>query len=382
MTRPVYLDYNATVPLKQAVIEAMAVALAECGNASSVHRFGRLARRAVETAREEVAALVGAAPRQVVFTGGGTEANNLAIAAAGAGRRVLASAVEHDSVLKAAPEAALIPVGPDGVLDLAALQAMLERDARPALVCLMLANNETGAVQPVAQAAALAQTCGALVHCDAVQAAGKLAIDFAALGVDTLALSAHKLGGPQGVGALVVGDRVELHPLLKGGGQERGWRAGTENVPAIRGFGVAARLAAQDLPAMLELAALRDHMEDRLLHAAPEAAVLASGAGRLPNTTCIGLPGLPAETQVMALDLAGVAVSAGSACSSGKVRPSHVLQAMGTDPALVASAIRISLGWRTNEQDIDHLLDAWATLVARARSHQYPDRAAMPVSAA
>lgn len=382
MTRPVYLDYNATVPLKQPVIEAMAAALAECGNASSVHRFGRLARRAVETAREEVAVLVGAAPRQIVFTGGGTEANNLAIAAAGAGRRVLVSAIEHDSVLKAAPEAELIAVGPQGVIDLAALQAMLARDPRPALVCLMLANNETGAVQPVAQAAALAQAHGALVHCDAVQAAGKLAIDFSRLGVDTLALSAHKFGGPQGVGALVISDSVELHPLLKGGGQERGWRAGTENVPAIRGFGVAARLAVQDLPAVLALAALRDHMEERLLRTAPEAVVLASGAGRLPNTTCIALPSLPAETQVMALDLAGVAVSAGSACSSGKVRPSHVLRAMGADPALVGGAIRISLGWRTDEQDIDHLLDAWTTLVARARSHQYPDRAAMPVSAA
>lgn len=371
MTRPVYLDYNATAPLKQPVIEAMTAALAECGNASSVHRFGRLARRAVETAREDVAALVAAEPRQVVFTGGGTEANNLAIAAAGAGRRILVSAIEHESVLKAAPDAELIPVDSDGVADLATLQTLLARDPRPALVCLMLANNETGVIQPVAQAARLAHEHGALIHCDAVQAAGKLAVDFKALGVDTLALSAHKLGGPQGVGALLIGDAVELHPLLRGGGQERGWRAGTENVPAIRGFGVAARLAAQDLPAMLVLAALRDHMEDRLSRAAPEAVVLASGAGRLPNTTCIALPGLPAETQVMALDLAGIAVSAGSACSSGKVKPSHVLRAMGADERLVGSAIRLSLGWRTSEQDIDHLLDAWAQLVARARSHHH-----------
>ena len=370
MTRPVYLDYNATAPLKQPVIEAMTAALAECGNASSVHRFGRLARRAVETAREDVAALVAAEPRQVVFTGGGTEANNLAIAAAGVGRRILVSAIEHDSVLKAAPEAEIVPVGRDGVVDLAALEAMLARDPQPALVCLMLANNETGGLQPVAEAARIAHAHGALLHCDAAQAAGKLAIDIKALGADTLTLVAHKFGGPQGVGALVIGDAVELQPLLKGGGQERGWRAGTENVAGIRGFGVAARLASAELPAMLALATLRDHMEERLLRAAPEAVLLASGAGRLPNTTCIALPGLPAETQVMALDLAGIAVSAGSACSSGKVKASYVLKAMGVETEFAGSAIRISLGWRTSEQDIDHLLDAWAPLVARARSHR------------
>ncbi len=366
MTRPVYLDYNATAPLKPAVIEAISAALAECGNASSVHRFGRLARRQVEGAREEVAALVGAEARQVVFTSGGTEANNLALAAAGVGRRIIVSAVEHDSVLKAAPSAEILPVDSRGEVDLAALQAMLERDARPALVAVMLANNETGVTQPVALVAHVAHSHGALVHCDAVQAAGKMTIDFARLGVDTLALSAHKLGGPQGIGALIVADTVEINPLLKGGGQERGWRAGTENVPAIRGFGVAARLAVEDFPRMQALAALRDEMEARLLRAAPNAIVFAPGAGRLPNTSCIALPGVSAETQVMALDLAGIAVSAGSACSSGKVRPSHVLRAMGATPELAASAIRISLGWRTDAGDIDHLVDAWGALRARA----------------
>ncbi len=368
MTRPVYLDYNATAPLKPAVIDAMAAALAECGNASSVHRFGRLARRAVESAREEVAALVGALPRQVVFTSGGTEANNLALRAIGAGRRLIVSAVEHDSVLRAVPGAELVPVDARGEADLAALQAMLERDPRPALVAIMLANNETGAIQPVAPAAHVARAHGALVHCDAVQAAGKMQIDIARLGVDTLALSAHKFGGPQGIGALVVGDTVDVRPLVMGGGQERGWRAGTENVAAIRGFGVAARLAAADLPAMQALAALRDDMERQLLRAAPEAVVMAPGAGRLPNTSCIALPGVTAETQVMALDLAGVAVSAGSACSSGKVRPSHVLRAMGVGPELAANAIRISLGWRTAPGDIDHLVDAWTALRARTRN--------------
>ena len=381
MSRPVYLDYNATAPLKPAVIEAVTSALAECGNASSVHRFGRLARRAVETAREEVAGLVNAAAHQVVFTSGGTEANNLALAALGRGRRLIVSAVEHESVLKAACEAELVPVDGRGEVDLAALQAMLERDPRPALVALMLANNETGATQPVGLAAHLAHAHGALVHCDAVQAAGKIEIDVARLGADTLALSAHKLGGPQGVGALVVADSVEMRPLLVGGGQERGWRAGTENTAAIRGFGVAARLARQDLPAMQDLALLRDEMEQRLLRTAPEAVVFASGAGRLPNTSCIALPGVAAETQVMALDLAGIAVSAGSACSSGKVAPSHVLRAMGVVPELTKTAIRISLGWRTTADDIDHLVDAWAALRARSRS-LFAERAGSPAPAA
>lgn len=381
MTRPVYLDYNATAPLKPAVIDAMTAALAECGNASSVHRFGRLARRAVDAARDEVAALVGVEARQVVFTSGGTEANNLAIAAAGAGRRILVSAVEHDSVRQAAPEAEIIPVDARGEIDLSALQAMLERDTRPALVCVMLANNETGATQPVALVTHLAHAHGALVHCDAVQAVGKMEIDAARLGVDTLSLSAHKLGGPQGIGALVIGDAVELHPLLKGGGQERGWRAGTENMPAIRGFGVAARLGREELGAIQALGALRDAMEERLRRVTPDIVVMAPGAGRLPNTSCVALPGVPAETQVMALDLAGIAVSAGSACSSGKVRPSHVLRAMGASPELAGSAIRVSLGWRTAPEDIEHFVDAWTTMVARIRGNRHAERV-VPVPAA
>lgn len=381
MTRPVYLDYNATAPLKPAVIDAMTAALAELGNASSVHRFGRLARRSVDAARDEVAALVGAEPRQVVFTSGGTEANNLAIAAAGTRRRILVSAVEHDSILQAAPDAEIIPVDARGEVDLAALQAMLERDTRPALVCVMLANNETGATQPLALVTHLAHAHGALVHCDAVQAAGKMAIDVARLETDTLALSAHKFGGPQGIGALIVADSVGLHPVIRGGGQERGWRAGTENMPAIRGFGVAARLAREDLTAMQALGALRDAMEERLLRVAPDVAVMAPGPGRLPNTSCVALPGIPAETQVMALDLAGIAVSAGSACSSGKVRPSRVLRAMGASPEIANSAIRISLGWRTAPEDIEHFVDGWTTMVARIRGNRHAERV-IPVPAA
>jgi cysteine desulfurase len=362
MSAPVYLDYNATAPLKPAVIAAIASALAETGNASSVHRAGRLARRRVETAREQVAALVNASPASVVFTGGGTEANNLALQQA-QGRRVLVSAIEHESVLRAAPDAMQIPVGPDGVVSLDALDRLLT-GATEALVAVMFANNETGVIQPVADVVRIAHAHGALVHCDAVQAAGKTAIDMLALGVDMLALSAHKLGGPQGVGALVVSDRIALKPLLIGGGQERGRRAGTENVAAIVGFGVAASLADDDLSKMSGMAGLRDAVELRLKRAVPGAMVFGAAADRLPNTLCVAMPGVAAETQVMALDLAGVAVSAGSACSSGKVKTSHVLTAMGVGP-LAGSAIRISAGWRSTAEDFDRFVEAWTSLWAR-----------------
>jgi len=363
MTMPTYLDYNATAPLKPAVVEAMSAALAETGNASSVHRFGRLARRAIETARGQVAALVGASQHQVVFTAGGTEANNLALAQHRS-MRVLASAIEHESVLGAAGDAVVIPVDRDGRVDLNALERLLGREGGPALVAVMLANNETGVIQPVADVARIAHGHGAFVHCDAVQAAGKIAIDFAALGVDTLALSAHKLGGPQGVGALVVADRVELQPMLRGGGQERGRRAGTENTAGIIGFGIAAELAARDIETISRLAGLRDEMEARLRRAAPESIVFGAAAPRLPNTSCIAMPGVAAETQVMALDLAGIAVSAGSACSSGKVKPSHVLAAMGAGD-LAGNAIRVSGGWRSAPEDFDRLVEGWTTLWAR-----------------
>jgi len=365
MPRPAYLDYNATAPIRPAVIAAMAEAMATVGNPSSVHGFGRAARAQLESAREQVAELVGARADQVVFTSGGTEANNLAVA--GAGRpRVLASAVEHDSVLKAGVVEA-IPVRSDGIVDLGALDEILRHDGPPALVSIMLANNETGVVQPVGDAVRRAHAQGALVHCDAVQATGKIAVDFASLGVDLMSLSAHKFGGPPGVGALVVGDDVAVQAVQRGGGQERGRRAGTENLPAIVGFGVAAEAARSDLQAAGKLAAWRDAMEARISAVAPAAIVFGREAPRLPNTSCIALPGLSSELQVMALDLAGVAVSAGSACSSGKLQPSHVLRAMGADPGTAASAIRVSLGWQTEADHIDRFIAAWGDLVARSR---------------
>jgi cysteine desulfurase len=333
-----------------------------------VHRFGRDARRALEAARLQVAALANAPPSAVVFTSGGTEANHLALRGV-AGRRVLVSAIEHDSVRQAVAGASAIPVTPQGVVDLAALERALAADPRPALVSLMLANNETGIIQPVAEAARLARTHGALLHCDAVQGAGKLPLDMAQLGADLLTLSAHKIGGPPGAGALVVAADVSVSALQTGGGQERGRRAGTENLPGIVGFGVACAIASAGLGAYPAVARLRDAAERRLAAIAPAAVVYGADVARLPNTLCIAMPGVPAATQVMALDLAGVMVSAGAACSSGKVRQSHVLEAMGVPAAEAASAIRISLGWSTSAADIDLLVEAWGALHARSRAN-------------
>ena len=359
-----YLDYNATAPMRPAVADAMAAALGAFGNPSSVHRFGRAARQRVEEARATVAALVGARPGQVVFTGGGTEANNLALA--GTGRPALVSAIEHDSVLRAAPAAPRLPVRADGTIELDALDDLLGASAQPAVVSVMLANNETGVIQPVAAATALAREHGALVHCDAVQAPGRIRVDFDALGVDMMSLSAHKLGGPQGVGALIVADRVTLAPSLRGGGQERQRRAGTENVAGIVGFACAAEAAVEAIADMARLGRLRDRLEQALRALAPDLVVFGAGAPRLANTSCPTMPGVAAETQVMALDLAGVAVSAGSACSSGKVAPSHVLAAMAAEQSQADQAIRVSLGWATVDADIDRMIDAWGTLFARA----------------
>jgi cysteine desulfurase len=368
MVRSVYLDYNATAPIRPEAAAAVADALELTGNASSVHGFGRLARRRIESARDQVAALAGARAGQVIFTSGGTEANNLALA--GTDRsRILVSAGEHDSVLKAALQAEPIPLDAEGRVDLDALSALLAADRRPALVSVMLANNETGVIQPLAAVAALAREHGALVHSDAVQAAGKIPLHMAALGADLISLSAHKFGGPQGVGALVAAERVALAPLIRGGGQERARRAGTENLAGIAGFGAAAEAARGALATAAGLSAPRDRLEQGLRTLAPDVRVFGAGAERLANTSCFAAPGLPAETQVMALDLAGFAVSAGSACSSGKVRASHVLLAMGASPEEAGSAIRVSLGWHSEADDVERFLEAWRALRAgRGRS--------------
>ncbi len=379
MTEPAcYLDYNAGAPVKPGVADAMAPWLGRAGNPSSVHRFGRLARRAVEDARARVAALVGAPPEWVVFTAGGTEANNLALKRSRRPRLVV-SAIEHDSVLAAAPGAATVPAGRDGIVDVdalgAALEAAHEADREPALVSVMAANNETGVIQPAAEAAAAAHAHGALFHCDAAQAAGKITVDWAALDADLITLSAHKLGGPQGVGALIVRDGVDLAPLIDGGAQEMGRRAGSENVAGIVGFGAAAELAAGDARETGRVAELRDTIERRLRALAPGLAVFGEHAPRLPNTTCLTMPGVGSETQVMALDLAGVAVSAGAACSSGKVGVSHVLLAMGVAEDEAGCAIRISLGWATTPAEAERLIEAWGALYARAAARADADGA-------
>ena len=364
--RLTYLDWNATAPVLPEVAAAMGEWLGRCGNASSVHRFGREARQAVEAARRGVAALVDAPADYVTFTGSGTEANQMVLHGV-AGRR-LVSSIEHDS-LRAGAEVELIPARADGTVDLEALKRMLGAGAAPALVSIMLANNETGVVQPVAEAARLAHEKGALFHADAVQAAGKLPLDLRALGADMLTLSAHKIGGPQGVGALIALPDLQLVPLVRGGGQERGRRAGTENVAGIVGFGIAARLAAARLADAASIAALRDEAQRRLLSIAPDARVFGADARRVPNTLLIAMPRVPATTQVMALDLAGVMVSAGAACSSGKLRRSPVLEAMGVAAEEADCAIRISLGSSTTSSDIDHLVEAWGALYARTRAN-------------
>jgi cysteine desulfurase len=359
----VYLDYNATSPVRPEAIDAMRAALAATGNPSSVHAAGRAARQIVERSREAVAALVGAPAEAVVFTSGGTEANDLALAQASG--RCVASAIEHDSVLAAVLEARRIRVDRDGRVDFDALADLLQRE-RPPLVSVMLANNETGVIQPVAEVAALGHRHGALVHCDAVQAAGKIAIDFTAMGVDLMSLSAHKLGGPQGVGALVVAPGVELRPRRRGDAQESRRRAGTENVAGIAGFARAAELTLADGGFAARVAALRDGLEAEIAAVAPSVRVLGSGASRLPTTSCLTMPGVAAETQLIAFDLDGIAISSGSACSSGKVGPSHVLAAMGVAPAEARCAIRVSLGWASREADVERFIAAWARLWSRA----------------
>ncbi len=370
-----YLDWNATAPLRLEAIAAVEAALRHCGNPSSVHRWGRAGRQLVERSREAVATLVGAAPDGVVFVSGGTEANHLGLL--GTDRpRILVSAVEHDSVLRAVATAEPVAVDGDGVVRLDTLAALLAAEDKPALVSVMLANNETGVVQPVTEIAALAHSRGALFHCDAVQAAGKIPLDMAATGADLLTLSAHKLGGPAGVGALIAARDLDLMPMLRGGGQEHRRRAGTENLPAIVGFAAAARAAAAEIAIYDRVRALRDALEAEIIAVAPDAVVVGANAPRLPNTSAIAMPGMAAETQVIALDLDGVMVSAGAACSSGKVGRSHVLTAMALPPDIASSTIRVSLGWNTNEADIDHLIRSWTALYRRQRGFAKEARAA------
>ena len=365
----IYMDANATEAPRPQAAAAMLAALALPGNPSSIHAAGRAARKLLEDAREGIATRFGARPADLVFTSGGTEADALAVHALGQGRRIIIGATEHDAIRAAAPDALRLPVDANGVADLDALAALLA--AGPALVCLMLANNETGVLHPIAAAAALCRAHGALLHVDAIQAAGRLAVDLPSLGATSLALSAHKIGGPQGMGALIVRDHVPFKPLLSGGGQERNRRAGTENVAGIIGFGTAATLAADDLRDMPRITALRRQLETKLIEShGDDIVIVGATTPRVANTTCVALRGVSAETQVAAMDLAGIAISAGSACSSGKVKSSHVLRAMGYGPDIAGCAIRISLGWHSQDKDIQRCLDAWENFAQRARGNK------------
>ena len=363
-----YLDANATQPLRPVARDAVLAAFEVVGNPSSVHQAGRAIRRLMEDAREMIAGSFGGQPGDLVFTGGGTEADVTAIHALSPGRRVIVSAIEHDAVRSAAmgaaaAGAAVMPAGPDGVVDLVSLEALLS-DGVASLVCLMLANNETGVIQPVEQAAVICRRYGALLHVDAVQAAGRMPVRLDLLRAHSLAVSSHKLGGPAGVGALLLAPDVPFAgPLIGGGGQERGRRGGTPATALIAGFAAAVRASEADDPT--HFSALRDAAERAAV--ACGAVVCGDPARRLPNTTCIALPGAAAGVQVIALDLENIAVSAGAACSSGKVQTSHVLKAMGLG-ALAGEAIRVSLPWNVTAADIAAFAIAYQRMAVRLSS--------------
>jgi cysteine desulfurase len=374
----IYLDHNATTPMDERVLEVMLPYLREqFGNPSSAHQLGRTARAAVGVAREQVAALVNAHPSQVVFTGGGTEANNLAltgIAGRSSAGHLAISAVEHDSVR--APAKALqkqgwsldeIGVDKQGRLDaaqlrntLATMRTSASKPAATKLLAVMLANNETGVIHDIATVAAQAREAGAVLLVDAVQAAGKIPVDFVAMGAQLMSLSGHKIYGPKGVGALIVDKAMDMEPLIQGGGHEKGRRAGTENVAAIVGFGRAAELAMDALGArQVQLQLLRDHLEQRLTAEMPELRIFGQQAERLPNTSFFAVPGVDGETLLMSLDQLGLAVSSGSACSTGEVEPSHVLMAMGVEAGLARGAVRVSLGKDSRRDEIDGFVDGF-----------------------
>jgi cysteine desulfurase len=378
MDAQVYFDWNATAPLRPEAREAMLAAADVVGNPSSVHAQGRAARRLIERARAQVAALVGANPQDVIFTSGGTEANMLALTPTievgqqkAARDRLLISAIEHPSVRtggRFAPDSTVeeIPVSDSGVLEIAILErrlAELTTAGHRPLVSIMLANNETGVIQPVVHAADVAHAAGGLLHVDAIQGPGRISCDISVLKADLLTLSAHKLGGPKGVGALIRRSDLHIEPQIRGGGQERNQRAGTENVPGIAGFGAAAEAAHAALATeSAHMAAMRDLLEAGVRRIHPKAIIFGSNVARLPNTTLFAAPGMKAETAVIGFDLEGVAVSSGSACSSGKVAPSHVLAAMGAPVELSRGAIRVSLGYSTTESEVSAFLRAWAKL--------------------
>lgn len=360
-----YLDHNATTPIRPKTRDMYLELLDFPGNASAIHKAGREARRRIEESRQKLAAALHTGARDViVFTSGATEANNLALKGAGM-ERVIVSATEHPSVLETAVDKEILPVLADGTVDLALLDKMLEGNTRQTLISVMLANNETGVIQPVEDIVAIARKRGALVHTDAVQAFGKIPLDVQKTGADLYTLSAHKMGGPQGVGCLVIANCAPVTAQTHGGNQEKNMRAGTENLAGICAFGHAASLI--DLDGFQKLAGLRDKIENTLLAAAPMLKIYGQNVPRLANTSMFSLAGASSETQLIALDLAGICVSNGSACSSGTVKPSHVLKAMGVDDAAATSSLRVSLGWNTTEKEVDYFIAKWLEMFERIK---------------
>lgn len=361
-TQNIYFDHNATTPIRPAAVEAMTSALSEVGNPSSIHSFGRGARKVVETARKIIGDALDVSSGQVFFNSGATEGNNTILKGFG-GKRILVSSVEHPSVIECGVPVDRIPVTQDGIVDLDEFQRMVTATS-PALVSVMMVNNETGVIQPIADIARIAKAAGAIVHCDAVQAFGRIPFTRESLGVDFITLSSHKIGGPMGSGAIVVAPHASLPKLMEGGGQERRSRAGTENVPGIAGFGAAAAAAVADIPSFSRLSALRDRIETELLKS-PRVTIYGRKAQRVSNTISCTVDGIAGDTLLMAFDIEGIALSSGSACSSGTVKFSHVLKAMGVPERQNCAALRISLGWTTTEKEVELFLTVWNNLRAR-----------------
>ena len=358
MKKLTYLDCNATAPVRPQVISLMGEILAETGNASSVHGAGRQARRRIEDARGQIARAFDVGPQQIIFNSGATEGNNTIIKGF-AGQRILVSAIEHASIVDSGAKIEYIPVTDNGVVDLKALEELLAQEPKVALVSVMMVNNETGIIQPVAEISKLAKAHGALFHTDAVQALGRISFTRESVGADFITVSSHKLGGPQGAGAIIMAPKAPLPKLIHGGGQERRQRAGTENIAAIAGFGLAVEIAMQEMTQYQALSALRDRIEAALENGTNSLRIHGKNVQRVANTISFSLNGSTSETLLLALDLEGMAISSGSACSSGTVKPSHVLTAMGISEQEAGCALRVSLGWNTSQQDVEDFIAAW-----------------------
>ncbi len=357
----VYLDYNATTPLREEAKISMLEVMGPPYNSSSVHFYGRKAKCYLDEARDSVATLVNANSDQIIFTSGGTEANTLMMHSA---NLPLISSIEHEAIIQSSHNPTFLDVNGSGQVQLNQVESKILK-IKPDILSVMWANNETGVIQPIMEIAEISNNYNVHIHCDAIQAVGKIEIDFKLSGLDSLAISSHKIGGPSGVGALVVSNPLKLNPIIRGGGQERGFRSGTENLPGIVGFGAAARKTLSEVKAFRNMLKKQRQFEKKIKNNLPEIIIMGENVERLPNTTCVYMPYLSSEAQVIALDLEGFAVSAGSACSSGKIKESHVLNAMGADWAS-KNSIRISSGWQNSENDLEKLAQAYIELYKRS----------------